>query len=162
MPLSNRIAGAAYCFNQNSGVLKRSLEGLSVEEWRKRPNDSSNHVLWIVCHMAWARTLLLKRLGNDWTMPWMPLFARGQKCADTPECPSPEEAMKAWDTSCAELAAALEGASEEMLNTPVTQGPPTADGKMSGMVDFMAYHETYHVGQLAYLRAWLGKPGAMG
>jgi hypothetical protein len=30
------------------------------------------------------------------------------------------------------------------------------------MVDFMAYHETYHVGQLAYLRAWLGKPGAMG
>jgi hypothetical protein len=26
----------------------------------------------------------------------------------------------------------------------------------------MAYHETYHVGQAAYLRCWLGHKGLMG
>ena len=162
MPLANRIAGAAHTFNQNSVFLKKSVEDLSDEEWRKRPNDSSNHMLWIVCHMAWARTMLLKRLGNDWSTTWMPLFARGAKCADTPECPSPADAMKAWEESCAQLAAAMESATQEKLNTAVTQGPPTADGKISGVVDFMAYHETYHLGQVGFLRTWLGHPGAMG
>jgi len=48
------------------------------------------------------------------------------------------------------------------LATPVTQGPPSADGKLSGVVNFMAFHETYHVGQLAYVRSLLGHTGAMG
>jgi uncharacterized damage-inducible protein DinB len=26
----------------------------------------------------------------------------------------------------------------------------------------MVLHETYHVGQAAYLRSWLGKPSVMG
>ena len=26
-------------------------------------------------------------------------------------------------------------------------GPPSADGKLTGIVNFMALHETYHVGQ---------------
>ena len=39
---------------------------------------------------------------------------------------------------------------------------PDADGKLCGTVNFMALHETYHVGQAAYVRSWLGKPGVMG
>jgi hypothetical protein len=56
----------------------------------------------------------------------------------------------------------MEAASEETLNVPVTQGPPTADGKLSGVVHFLAFHETYHVGQAAYVRSWLGHSGIMG
>jgi uncharacterized damage-inducible protein DinB len=70
--------------------------------------------------------------------------------------------MGAWSESSARLKAAMESASAELLATPVTQGPPSADGKLSGVVNFMAYHETYHLGQLAYVRSLLGHPGAMG
>jgi hypothetical protein len=35
-------------------------------------------------------------------------------------------------------------------------GPPSFDGKVSGLVAFLAFHETYHVGQVSYLKKWLG------
>ena len=41
-------------------------------------------------------------------------------------------------------------------------GPPSPDGKVSGMIRFLVYHETYHVAQAANLRCWLGHKKMMG
>lgn len=160
--MNSRIEHAAQSFNQNSSFLKQSVDGLTDEEWLRRPNDDSNHMLWIVGHLAWARTMLLARLNAPWTTQWMGLYARGKPCVDGADCPSPQTAMEGWNESCSRLNAAMEAASDELLSTPVTQGPPTADGKLSGVLDFLAFHETYHIGQLAYLRCWLGRSGPMG
>jgi uncharacterized damage-inducible protein DinB len=162
MPVPDSIAVSAECFKQNTHFVKKNVEGLSDEEWARRPGGSGNHVLWIVGHVAWARSALLKRLGDDWGKPWLSLCGRGAKCEDSAAYPTPEEAMEAWNESSARLKAAMESASAELLATPSVQGPPSADGKLSGVVNFMAYHETYHVGQLAYLRGLFGHPGAMG
>jgi uncharacterized damage-inducible protein DinB len=162
MPISSRIATAAVDFNRNADFLKQAVDGLSDDEWVRRPNEHTNHMQWIVCHVAWARTNLLKRLGAEWTTPWMPLYGRGAKCVDSAECPSPAAALEAWNETCSRLNAALESATEDALDVPITQGPPTADGKLSGVVHFLAFHETYHVGQAAYIRSWLGRSGVMG
>jgi hypothetical protein len=162
MAIPDSIAIAAISFNQNANFLKKNVEGLTGDEWLRRPGDSANHALWIVGHVAWARSMLLKRLGEDWSKPWFSLCGRGAKCEDSVGYPTPEEAMLVWDESCARLNGAMESVSAELLATPVTQGPPSADGKLSGVVNFLAYHETYHVGQLAYVRSLLGRPGVMG
>lgn len=60
------------------------------------------------------------------------------------------------------LNGALANASADALAQPAGQGPPSADGKVSGIINFLAIHETYHVGQAAYLRCWLGHKGLMG
>ena len=71
--------------------------------------------------------------------------------------------MEAWNESCGRLNKAMESATEELLDTPAAHpGPPSADGKLTGIVNFMALHETYHLGQCAYIRSLLGKPGVMG
>jgi len=162
MPVPDSIAVAAESFRQNTHFVKKNVEGLSDEEWLRRPGGTGNHVLWSVGHVAYSRCSLLKRLGDDWGKPWLSLFGRGLPCDDSFAYPTPEEAMGAWSESSARLKAAMESASAELLATPVTQGPPSADGKLSGVVNFMAYHETYHLGQLAYVRSLLGHPGAMG
>ena len=163
MPLSPRLTVASQSFNMNSSILKQSVAGLTDDEWLKRPCDHSNNMLWIAGHVTWARAMVLARLGDKWVLPWMQQYARGQKCVDSPDAVSPKAVMDAWDEACGRLYAAMESASEELLDTPASQpGPPSADGKISGTVNFMALHETYHVGQVAYLRSWLGKPGAMG
>jgi uncharacterized damage-inducible protein DinB len=163
MTLSPRLAVASQSFNLNSSFLKQGLTGLSDADWLARPNDHSNHILWIVGHVARSRSLVLERLGDKWSKPWMHLYARGAKCVGSPDAPSPREMMEAWDESCTRLSAALEAASDELLDTPAPRpGPPSADGKLSGIVNFMALHETYHVGQASYIRSWLGKPGVMG
>jgi hypothetical protein len=105
--------------------------------------------------------MLLARLGTEWSQPWLKEFARGAKC-DVLPCPPPETLMSAWNEVSGVLAGALENASEEALGQPATSGPPSADGKVSGIVNFLAIHETYHVGQAAYLSCWMGHKGIMG
>jgi hypothetical protein len=160
MPVSSKISLAAQSFNQNANVLKRTLDGLADDEWLRRPSDHSNHVLWIVGHIAWTRTRLLAKLGAEWSEPWMKLYERGAKCVDSPECPGAVEVLAGWNETCVRLNAALEAATDESLDA--AQGPPSNDGKVCGYVNFLAFHETYHVGQAAYLRCWLGHAGVMG
>ena len=71
--------------------------------------------------------------------------------------------MDAWTEVGGLLSGALENASEEILARPIPPpAPPTADGKISGLIRFLAWHETYHVGQICYVRALLGHKGMMG
>ena len=163
MPLSPRLAVASSSFNLNASFLKQGLAGMSDADWVTRPNGHCNHIQWIVGHLAYSRSMVLARLGDTWSKPWMHLYARGTKCVESPEAPTPAEVMEAWEESCIRLNAALESASEDLLDTPAPKpGPPSADGLLCGTVNFMALHETYHVGQAAFVRSWLGKPGVMG
>lgn len=162
MPVPAPIANAADNFRFNTDWLGKSLKDLSPEEWLRRPSETSNHLLWMTGHIIWARGNLLGLLGTQWSKPWLPLFARGAKVLDATQYPSPEIALESWNEISSLLPGILEGASEEALSAPAPPRIPSADGKVSGVVGFLAIHETYHVGQAAYLRCWLGHPGAMG
>jgi hypothetical protein len=162
MPVPAVIAAAAENYRFNSGFLVKTVDGLTPEEWLSRPSEKSNHIAWIVGHLVWTRGRLLSRLGTEWSQPWLELFARGRKMDNGVECPSPDCLQESWAEVSGVLAAALEGVSEEALSQPSTQGAPSADGKISGVVNFLAIHETYHLGQAAYLSCWLGHKGPMG
>jgi hypothetical protein len=54
----------------------------------------------------------------------------------------------------------MENVSEQQLALPAPQ--PSTDGKISGLIGFLSFHETYHVGQVALLRCWLGRKGIVG
>ena len=162
MPIPAVILTAAQNYKFNSDFLPKMVSDLKPEEWLKRPADNLNPIAWIVGHCVWTRKALLARLGTEWDKPWMGMFARGVKLDNDAAFPSDAALLDAWRESALMLDAALENASEELLARPVTQGPPSADGKMSGVVNFLATHETYHIGQASYLRAWLGYKGLMG
>jgi len=162
MPIPSQITGAANSFQFNTDLFKKSLDGLTPEECLRRPNDKSNHMTWIFCHVIWARGVVLKFLGTEFSKPWFPLFARGVKLDESAAYPTPEEALAAWDEVTRQLTTAMEGASEEALSKPGPPGIPSPDGKVSGVVGFLAHHETYHLGQTAYLRSWLGHGGIVG
>jgi uncharacterized damage-inducible protein DinB len=95
-------------------------------------------------------------MGKEWSRPWLPLFARGSNVADAGQYPSPEEIVAAWHDVKAALTVALEETTAEALSVPGPEKLPSFDGMLSGAVSFMAWHETYHVGQAAFLRRWLG------
>jgi uncharacterized damage-inducible protein DinB len=162
MPVPAVIAAAAENYRFNSDFLSRSVQDLSPDEWLSRPSDNTNHIAWIVGHVIWARKSVLTRLGTEWSQPWLTSFARGVKCKDVTTFPSPETLMEAWREVSGVLATALDGASEDMVSQISTKGPPSADGKISGVINFLAIHETYHIGQASYLRSWLGHKGLMG
>ena len=99
---------------------------------------------------------MLKTLGSEWSALWTSLFARGAKLAPPDEYPGIEEIRKAWKDVSEQLSTSLAGVPADALAKPVPEGKPSFDGKIGGVVAFLAFHETYHVGQVSYLRKWLG------
>ncbi len=162
MPVPAVITAAAENYRFNTGFLENTVKDLSPQEWLKRPSDHLNHITWIVGHVVWTRKMLLARLGSQWDLPWLGLFARGVKLESDAAYPAPDALLSAWRESATVLAGELERVKEEVLSQPATQGPPSADGKVSGIVNFLAIHETYHIGQASYLRSWMGHKGLMG
>lgn len=156
MPVAESISFAAATFHRNSQMFPKCHAALTPEEWLRRPSESSNHLLWIVGHMMWAREIVLGLLGASCSKPWFPMFAMGSKPTSAEPYPSVEEIKSAWQEVSAVLTAALEKATPEALSAKAPDRIPTFDGKLSGTIGFMAYHETYHAGQVAYLRTWLG------
>jgi uncharacterized damage-inducible protein DinB len=163
MPIPAVIAPTALNYQFNSKTLRESVSDLSPDEWLRSPDDKLNHIVWIVGHMAYCRGRILHFIGTEWAPPELnELFNRGSKLQPGSVYPSPEWLLNTWSESGHAMAHAFENISENLLAQPATQGPPSLDGKLSGMLGFMAIHETYHLGQISYLRGWLGHKGLMG
>ncbi|MGB8261455.1 MAG: DinB family protein [Terracidiphilus sp.] len=162
MPVPAPIAAAAGQFATNTGFLEKVTAGIAPEQWLTRPNDHSNHIAWIMGHVIWARQILITRVGGSWPKEGLEPYARSARLDEGLSYPSPEESLALLRESDAALAATLEALTPEMLDAPAPPGPPTRDGKVTGFIAVLAWHETYHLGQLAYLRSWLGYPGVFG
>jgi uncharacterized damage-inducible protein DinB len=162
MPVSAIIAGAAAEFTLNTGSLQKAVADLTPEQWLVRPSDHSNHIAWIVGHVLWARHALINRVGGQWSCSGLEVFARSAKLEESISYPAPETLLALWQDSAAALDTALSALTPEALAAPAPPGPPSQDGKVSGFIGVLAWHETYHVGQIAYLRSWLGLSGVFG
>lgn len=160
--MNTDFANIAGMFKTNTGIVKKAVEEISREHWFRRPGDDSNHLMWVAGHLIVSRQGVLKSLDTEWSFPWSSLFSRGAKLTTPEQYPGVEEIRNAWEDVSNRLLASLSSASAEVLAKPAPQGPPTFDGKISGLVAFLAFHETYHVGQVSYLRKWLGYGQSVG
>ena len=142
--------------------LARAVADLTPEQWLARPNDRSNHVAWIVGHIIWARQIIINRLGGNWACAGLEPFARSTKIDESVSYPAPTALLAQWRDSAAALDAILFALTPEALAAPAPPGPPSQDGKVSGFIGAMAWHETYHLGQISYLRSWLGLSALFG
>ena len=149
-------------FKTNTDIVKKAIEGISVEHWFLTPGDDSNHLMWVAGHLVVHRGAVLKSLGTEWAVPWSSLFMRGETLAAPNQYPAVQEIRSTWDDVSAKLLVSFADASADVLAKPAPKGWPSFDGKISGLVAFLAYHETYHVGQVAYLRKWLGYGQSVG
>ena len=149
-------------YKANSDIVKKAISEISPADWFRRPGDDSNHLMWVTGHLIWSRENVLKALKSDWAAPWSSLFARGGELSTEDEYPEVEEMKRTWDDVSGELVASLANPPADLLAKTVAQGRPSFDGKLSGLIAFLAFHETYHVGQLTYLRKWLGYGQSVG
>jgi DinB superfamily len=149
-------------FKTNADLLSKMMKAIPAEKWLERPSDHSNHPLWIVGHVVATRGIILRLLGGTWDTPWQKMFDRGAALASPDSYPSVDELKRGWELVSAQLMTTLEGVSAETLGQPGPKGIPSFDQKMSGTIAFFGFHETYHVGQLAYLTKWLGGEPVVG
>lgn len=159
--MSTDFVNIAGIFKTNTGLFKRTINGIPPDRLLARPGDDSNHLLWIAGHVVVHRAKVIKILGQAWSAPWEELFVRGAKLVADERYPGIDELVQVWDDVSGRLELTLADAPPEVLAEPVSKGI-TLDGKVSGQIAFLSLHETYHVGQMAYLRKWLGCGQAVG
>ena len=159
--MSTDFFNIAAIFKTNTDLFKKTIQEVPPDRWFASPGNDSNHLMWIAGHVVVHRAKVLRILGQEWSAPWEGLFARGTKAVAPGQYPEVAEIVRAWDEVSGKLASSLAGAPEEVLAEPISKGI-TLDGKVSGQIAFLSLHESYHVGQMAYLRKWLGHGQTVG
>ena len=150
------LAAVAPLFQANDQLFHRGLEGIKPEDLLKRPRDGSNPLVWIAGHLMTSRVALARLAGERIENQWSTIFARGATIDSNVTFPEINEIVALWDTTTAMLMKRLEVLDDTELAQPTAFPVPTSDKTKRGAIIFLNFHETYHIGQMAYLRKWLG------
>ncbi len=153
------IAPVAQLYGVTTALFEKALTGLDREALLRRPGTETNPILWIAGHLASSRFGLASALGCQRDVPWGTLFFKGNAAGDLATLPEIGSIQGAWRDISQVLATRLDELTEAELSAPFPRSFPIPDGSSRGAITFLAFHEGYHVGQMALLRKWLGFPG---
>ena len=157
----NAAAPIAMIFSFNDEFVLRALEGLTEEELWRAPTSYNNPMLWVAGHVVQARATVLQMLCQSVDTGWGNLFDRGATIGDGTRYPSGTEVARVMREVSPRLRAALTTLGSEQLNRPASLPIPGMK-TFADELTFFALHDAYHVGQLAYIRKALGRPGLAG
>jgi len=151
------LAACVTMMGTNEQLLGKAVDGLAPEEAWKHPGEA-NPIHWIAGHIAFYRHSLAAALGAGAPLPWEQ-FRIASQPDPTAEGPALPEILDAFESAAPRLAARYAELTEADLGAPAPFKLPTPDPTVRGMITFFAYHEAYHVGQIGYVKKWLGYPG---
>ena len=156
------VAPVAFILAGNDSLADRTFAGVAADDLWKRPTPHNNGMLWIFGHMAVVRARILAALGEEYDPGLGDLFGRGATLQDASAYPSREKISEASREVNRRLFAKLATLTEADLSKPA-QGPkPNFVQTVGEQIAFFALHDSYHVGQLAYVRKALGLQGVVG
>jgi uncharacterized protein YndB with AHSA1/START domain/uncharacterized damage-inducible protein DinB len=156
------VAPLALIFRVNDSLAERTLAQVTDEELWRRPTDKNNPMLWIFGHMVNTRVHLLAMFGEPFDTGWGDVFERGAGLADADRYPSREKIQAVSQDVNAKVYAKLGALTDAELAKPATRSPTPAVKTIADQIAFLVMHDTYHVGQLAYVRKALGHAGVAG
>ena len=151
------IRGAVELFAIGDDLVPKAVEGLDRPQLLHRPGPESNPMLWLWGHLANTRCGLLALLGVDHPRFHNELFGLGSDIAAADVYPPEAEIQAAWDDVTAKLHARFASITDAELSAPSPKQFRVTDTTLRGAVWFLAWHEGTHVGQMAYLKKWLGQ-----
>jgi len=152
------VSAFAQFVGVNDYLLGKALEGLSEDELRRHPRDA-NPMGWVVGHIVHYRNQMAKAIGGGLDLPWASAFEQHSQPDEGQAFPVIADLKAALQATSADLKARLAQLTDAELSAPAPRPFPIPDKTMRGMVAFLVYHEAYHVGQVAYVKKWLGHPG---
>ena len=150
------LAPVAHQFRDTTRLYGRALDGVTRDALLTRPGPQSNPLLWVAGHLVQQRTRLLGALGPARQIPWDDIVGTGSIIGDLRVYPRIGELEAVWRSSTEELLRRLQNISAGELNAPAPPWLRTQDGTLLGALSFAALHEAYHIGQMGFIRKWLG------
>lgn len=149
-------------FRSNEHFFAKALDGIQEADLWRCPAEHVNPMLWLAGHVADTRAVVLKVMGEDYQLPWADQFRRGSHLGNPTQYPSLLEVKSVMAETSSHINAMLPLIDDERLCRPASGiGIPRAETLLDE-ISFLAWHDTYHLGQMAYLRKALGFPAIGG
>jgi uncharacterized damage-inducible protein DinB len=154
-------APIATIFAANDNLALQAMDGLTPQQLWQAPTDRNNAMLWLAGHLVQTRTQLLGLLGEAFDTGWGDRFNRGASVGDPDGYPVREEIERVMRRVSERLHARLATLSDAQLAQPPAAPIPGAK-TIADQVALFAFHDSYHVGQMAFIRKALGYPPLAG
>lgn len=152
----------ALIFKLNNSLIARSLDGLSDEEVWAQPSGSGNPIAWLLGHLTETRAGMLAEMGVPFDYGWSRVFQRGSALQDRTGYPTREAIETAWQATHSAMRDAFATVAPERLAAPPSRRPVPGVEKLADLIAFCGFHESYHVGQIGFIRKQLGHSSIAG
>ena len=156
--MAKSIYQSEIIFNLNTRLFLNALDGITEEQAKERISEHNNPLNWLAVHTVWARYNACAMLGKPVEKnPYAGLFENFKPFDPNYNYPSLTEAKAEWQKATALLSEALSSVTEEQLAADAPFKSPIGDFTIGGTVAFLAQHESYDIGQIAYLKKYFSK-----
>jgi len=146
--------------NRNYGVILRQVAGLNHEQSLLQLPFRGNCLNWVIGHITQSRNKMLKIVGvaTVWTDEQIARYDReSQPVVNGDDAMQFEQILTDLKQTHERFVEKLSSMSQDDLTLPapeVIKGIP--DWSISEFLNFLLWHETYHVGQTEILRQLAG------
>lgn len=155
--MAQSIYQSEIMLNMNSRLFINALEGVTEEQAKERISDHNNPLNWLGTHTVWARYNIAMILGKPGANPYNGLFENFKPFDPGYTYPTLAEIKDEWQKATALLTEALAAVTEEHLAAECPFKSPIGDPTNGGTIAFMTEHESYDIGQVAFLKKYFTK-----
>lgn len=156
--MAKSIYQSEIIFNLNSRLFVNTLDGVTEAQARERISDHNNNLIWLAAHTVWARYNTSMFLGNPPAKnPYDTLYANFKPYDPADTYPTLAEVKTEWQKATELLKETLASVSEEHLAADSPIKSPIGDNSNGGTTAFLAQHESYDIGQMAFLKKYFTK-----
>ena len=159
--MHSELQSPANTFAFNSRFLEMLVGDFTPANWLVR--DAVGHdPRWLLGHITSIRHRLVGMVGlPPITAGWEGAFARGTLPKDLPEDIDPAAIYRSFQEAGQVLAGRWPTLTSADLEKPLGRTMPDGSTTIGPAIRFLAWHETYHLGQLGIFRRLAGKAGAV-
>jgi uncharacterized damage-inducible protein DinB len=142
----------------NTDLLLNCLDGLSDEQAFRRLEGGGNTIAFLAAHLTDTRHFLAQRLGHALPNPLSRYLAQASSIEDIAEWPSLAEQRQWWRAVSRHVCDVVAARTAEDLRRPNLHRFPMGDSTELSLIAFLVQHDSYHIGQMGFLRRQLGEP----
>jgi uncharacterized damage-inducible protein DinB len=152
------VAPLAAIFGLNTRLFLNALDGMDEAVAGVRPSGRTNSVAFVAGHLVETRAWMGRYLGLETPAPFGGALEHAVDIDDIKVLPALAEIRPSWEGVSRAVASRLDGLTVLEAGSAATQRFPGVPETTLGGIAFLVQHESYHVGQLALLRKYLGLP----
>ena len=156
--MDSRLVPLAQILRTNTRLFRNCLDGMSEAQAMARPTTYTNSAGYVASHVADSRYYLLAILGLPTVNPLAEFIGKARRIEEVDTPPSLDVIRDAWTAASHLLRDRLAAITAAELEAQVETRLPLPDKSVLNVTTFLSQHDSFHIGQLALLRKYVGLP----